>query len=77
VLHYQIAQEYKPHYDYFPPSKVDLAKGGQRAATFLLYLNDVADGGGQYSQKWGHRLFPKRGQHYISITVTVRGNSML
>lgn len=49
VLHYTHGQEYQPHYDFFDPQYVGsdalLQRGGQRAITVLLYLNDVEEGG--------------------------------
>lgn len=49
ILNYQKGGEYKPHHDYFPPqetgSRVHVAKGGQRVATLILYLNNVEEGG--------------------------------
>jgi prolyl 4-hydroxylase len=49
ILHYGITGEYRPHFDYFPPdqpgSAVHTARGGQRVATLVIYLNDVPDGG--------------------------------
>jgi len=49
ILNYKIGGEYKPHYDYFPPelagSKVHIARGGQRVATLIMYLNTVEGGG--------------------------------
>ena len=49
ILHYGITGEYRAHFDYFPPdqpgSAVHTARGGQRVATLVIYLNDVADGG--------------------------------
>lgn len=51
VLHYQPGQHYVPHWDYFPPESASSAdivhpeKGGQRIATFLIYLNTVSMGG--------------------------------
>jgi len=52
VLHYQVGQEYKPHFDFFDPSlpvsKSLLEKAGQRTRTVLLYLNDVEIGGDTY-----------------------------
>ncbi|MGG1948481.1 2OG-Fe(II) oxygenase [Trinickia sp. NRRL B-1857] len=49
VLHYGVGAEYRPHFDYFPPeqagSAVHTARGGQRVATLVLYLNDVPGGG--------------------------------
>lgn len=50
VLRYRVGQEYKPHFDYVDPSQPGaapfLARGGQRVATVLLYLNTPEDGGG-------------------------------
>lgn len=51
VLHYQPGQHYIPHWDYFPTESASSAdivrpeKGGQRIATFLIYLNTVPMGG--------------------------------
>jgi len=57
ILNYQIGGEYRPHYDYFRPdapgSAKHLARGGQRTATLIIYLNDV-DGGGE-------TIFPRNG----------------
>ena len=50
VLRYRVGQEYKPHFDYVDPTQPGaapfLARGGQRVATVLLYLNTPEDGGG-------------------------------
>ncbi|MFB6466834.1 2OG-Fe(II) oxygenase [Cytobacillus sp. Hz8] len=61
VLHYQIGEEYKPHFDYFPPNKVDENKGGQRIGTMLMYLNDVETGGETVFPKLGLAVTPKKG----------------
>jgi prolyl 4-hydroxylase len=57
ILHYGTTGEYRPHFDYFPPdqagSAVHTAHGGQRVATLVIYLNDVADG--------GETIFPEAG----------------
>ncbi len=57
ILHYGMTGEYRPHFDYFPPdqpgSAVHTAQGGQRVATLVIYLNDVADG--------GETIFPEAG----------------
>ncbi|CAA9506513.1 MAG: hypothetical protein AVDCRST_MAG44-1098 [uncultured Sphingomonas sp.] len=49
VLHYAVGQQYRPHHDYLEASQVghaaNIARRGQRIATFLLYLNDEYDGG--------------------------------
>ena len=50
VLRYRAGQEYQPHFDYVDPTQPGagpfLARGGQRVATFLMYLNTPEDGGG-------------------------------
>uniref|UniRef100_A0A2P2IV07 procollagen-proline 4-dioxygenase n=1 Tax=Rhizophora mucronata TaxID=61149 RepID=A0A2P2IV07_RHIMU len=44
VLRYEHGQKYDPHYDYFVDN-VNIARGGHRLATVLMYLTDVAKGG--------------------------------
>ncbi|CAN1307159.1 Probable prolyl 4-hydroxylase 4 [Linum perenne] len=44
VLRYEEGQKYEPHYDYFV-DKVNIARGGHRVATVLMYLTDVKKGG--------------------------------
>ncbi|RYR30988.1 hypothetical protein Ahy_B01g055784 isoform B [Arachis hypogaea] len=44
VLRYEHGQKYDPHYDYFS-DKVNIARGGHRVATVLMYLTDVTSGG--------------------------------
>ena len=49
VLHYETGQQFAPHFDFIDPDlpqlRADLARRGQRVATFLLYLNDDHEGG--------------------------------
>ncbi len=49
ILHYGVGGEYLAHHDYFDPSDpgstVHLDRGGQRVATMVIYLNEVAAGG--------------------------------
>lgn len=49
VLNYGIGQQYLPHFDFFDPNlkgtPTVTAIGGQRVATCIMYLNDVAEGG--------------------------------
>lgn len=49
VLNYRIGEAFTPHYDWLdadkPGHQADLAENGQRAATFLTYLNDDYGGG--------------------------------
>ncbi len=50
ILRYGPGAEYQPHYDYFEPerpgSAATLARGGQRVASLVMYLNTPAAGGG-------------------------------
>lgn len=49
VLHYDVGQEFSPHYDFLETEstgqKDELARFGQRIATFLICLNDGFEGG--------------------------------
>ncbi|KAM0055155.1 putative procollagen-proline 4-dioxygenase [Helianthus debilis subsp. tardiflorus] len=44
VLHYEVGQQYEPHFDYFL-DPFNAKNGGQRMATVLMYLTDVEEGG--------------------------------
>lgn len=44
VLRYENGQKYEPHYDFFQ-DPVNIASGGHRIATILMYLSDVEKGG--------------------------------
>jgi prolyl 4-hydroxylase len=65
VLHYLPGDEYKPHHDYFdaaqPGNDRVLAMGGQRIATLVIYLNDVAAGGATFFPTLGLDVLPRRG----------------
>jgi prolyl 4-hydroxylase len=65
VLHYTPGAEYKPHHDYFDPTQPGndtvLAMGGQRIATLVMYLNDVAAGGSTVFPSIGLDVLPRRG----------------
>jgi prolyl 4-hydroxylase len=49
VLRYRKGAQYKPHYDYFDPHEPAtpalLARGGQRVATLIMYLQEPERGG--------------------------------
>jgi hypothetical protein len=48
ILHYAVGQEFRPHYDFLDSAKEghrELLAGGQRIATFLIYLNADFTGG--------------------------------
>lgn len=62
---YGSTQEYRPHFDWLDPDsgghQSHLARGGQRLATFILYLSDVEQGGGTVFPGIGLEVFPKKG----------------
>ncbi|MGF6933313.1 hypothetical protein OKW41_002452 [Paraburkholderia sp. UCT70] len=66
VLHYDRSGKYSPHRDFFTPdqpgSAVHTAQSGQRVATLIMYLNDVADG--------GETVFPSAS---LSVAARARG----
>src|ERR1700733_1510338 len=63
VLHYAQGQEFGRHYDFFAPDnpafEQEVASKGQRAGTFLIYLNDGFEG--------GETEFPKLGWRYKGL----------
>ncbi len=65
VVYYDKGGEYQPHYDYFDPNTqggmANIMRGGQRVATFLMYLNDVEKGGQTIFPKINLAVTPKRG----------------
>ncbi|WP_410211805.1 2OG-Fe(II) oxygenase [Aquirhabdus sp.] len=65
ILRYQHGGEYHPHFDFFDPkyegSAKHLAIGGQRVASFILYLSDIAAGGGTRFPNIGLEFRPKKG----------------
>jgi len=65
ILHYRLGGQYTPHFDYFPPndpgSAAHIANGGQRIATLVIYLNDVADGGATVFPELKLTVGPKKG----------------
>ena len=68
ILHYLPGQQYEPHYDWFNPEQPGFAaitaKGGQRIASLVIYLNTPEAGGGT--------AFPE-----VGVTVTaLRGSAV-
>ncbi|GGA47405.1 2OG-Fe(II) oxygenase [Dyella nitratireducens] len=68
VLHYLPGQQYDAHYDWFNPEQPGFAaitaKGGQRIASLVMYLNTPEEGGGT--------AFPE-----VGLTVTaLRGSAV-
>ncbi|MFN3569617.1 MAG: 2OG-Fe(II) oxygenase [Polaromonas sp.] len=65
VLRYGPGAEYKPHYDYFDPaepgSATILARGGQRVATLVIYLQEPEQGGATVFPDLRLQVAPRRG----------------
>jgi len=59
VLHYQIGQEYKAHFDYFSSTGQNVSN--PRISTLVLYLNDVEHGGETYFPKLNLLVSPHKG----------------
>jgi prolyl 4-hydroxylase len=49
IMQYNVGQEFRPHYDHLDPDQpgnaADIARRGQRIATFIIFLNEDYDGG--------------------------------
>ena len=49
ILHYRTGAQYRPHYDYFDPlaagTPANVAQGGQRVASLVMYLSTPHEGG--------------------------------
>jgi len=65
VLCYGPGQEFKPHHDYFDSDSIGgkeaLSNGGQRMATFIMYLNSVEEGGETIFPEIDLKITPKKG----------------
>lgn len=77
VLHYGVGDEFQPHHDYFDPSmpggSESLARGGQRVATFILYLNTPEQGGETVFPEAKVKVFPKKGNAVLFYNVNPDG----
>jgi prolyl 4-hydroxylase len=62
---YQPSNEYRPHFDWFDPNlpgpRKHMEHGGQRLATFVLYLSEVERGGGTAFPTIGLDILPTKG----------------
>ncbi|WP_280272855.1 2OG-Fe(II) oxygenase [Nocardia wallacei] len=66
ILRYGVGGEYRAHFDYFPPDQPGhvshIARGGQRTATLVVYLNDVESGGETVFTDAGVSVSPRKGR---------------
>ncbi|GAB2914882.1 hypothetical protein GCM10027093_61820 [Paraburkholderia jirisanensis] len=79
ILHYPVGAEYRPHFDFFPPwqagSTLHTARGGQRVATLIVYLNDVPGGGATIFPDAGMAVEARRG-HAVYFRYTNRAGQV-
>jgi prolyl 4-hydroxylase len=65
LLHYPAGGEYEPHHDYFDPAHAgaaqQLARGGQRVATLVMYLREPQEGGDTYFPELELSVRPRKG----------------
>ena len=77
ILHYSEGAEYQPHFDYFDPATsggaVHLNRGGQRVATFLIYLNTPEAGGETIFPRAQLKVIPRKGTAVLFYNVDSSG----
>jgi len=75
--YYEIGQEFKAHTDYFEPAEIKQHDGGmgQRTYTFMIYLNDVEEGGETAFPRLGHALTPKAGMAVVWNSLNPDGST--
>jgi len=77
VARYEKGQFYRMHYDSADPEtsgrRMMQEPGGQRICTVLIYLNEVASGGGTRFNLLGLQLRPRKGTALIFFPAFVDG----
>ncbi len=65
ILHYEPGQQYEPHYDWFDQTQAGYNKltetGGERIASFIMYLNTPEGGGGTHFPRVGVTVCARKG----------------
>jgi hypothetical protein len=76
VFHYRVGQRFAPHVDYVDPERFpeDIAQNGQRAATFLVYLNENFEGGETHFLRIAKRLRGRTGDALFFYNLDEAGN---
>lgn len=80
VMRYKPGGEYRAHHDYFPSHQkgsavqTTAAKGGQRCATMLMYLQCPESGGETEFPELGLRVVPKQGSAVFFEYMDANGN---
>lgn len=77
ILQYSLGGEYKAHFDFFSPSDASsqalIAKGGQRLATLIMYLNTPKAGGSTDLPNLGLSIRAKKGSALYFENVSQQG----
>lgn len=77
VLSYSIGEEYRPHFDYFdnstPAGAVCYNRGGQRVATFIMYLENTEEGGETIFPRVNIKVKPVKGSAVLFYNCTPDG----
>ncbi|HYD38901.1 MAG TPA: 2OG-Fe(II) oxygenase [Allosphingosinicella sp.] len=77
VMHYSVGQQFLPHHDFLNPAqpgdRAQIARMGQRIATFLLYLNDDYEGGETEFLKTGFTYRGRKGDALLFANVDGAG----
>jgi prolyl 4-hydroxylase len=65
IMRYSVGEEFRPHHDFLDPAHgghgPQLARFGQRIATFLIYLNDDFEGGETHFPRVDYRFRGRKG----------------
>ena len=69
VQKYEVGQQFKLHTDYFEPGTSEYKnfaeERGNRTWTFMVYLNNVTEGGETYFSLLNHAFVPRQGQAVV------------
>jgi prolyl 4-hydroxylase len=75
---YNPGEEFKAHTDFFEPGSTEYtqhaATRGNRTWTFMIYLNDVTQGGGTLFSRLGVQIQPRIGQAVIWNNLLANGS---
>ncbi len=77
ILYYDIGGEFVPHYDYFDLATigglVNYNRGGQRIATFIVYLNTPEKGGETFFLEADLKIVPEKGKALLFYNLREEG----
>lgn len=77
LLHYEPGEQFLPHFDFLSPDipgqAEELARGGQRIGTLLVYLNEDYDGGETDFPRIRYRFKGRTGDALVFANVAPTG----